>query len=383
MYLERAVANACCFWWEQTNGHAFTPHSFQAHTSRSCSPPHAVSLVSVPFPTLQKTPVCSFQFFFSAPFPSLVLNCSINYFYQESTGRIWGLINSLNFKFQVSNRNAKILKSSRLSHHKLCGCCTLSPQKLFALLAHEGVYLSWYIIWDANIYRWHRSILTFVVITRYFKITRKKKIQGGSCVIHFPIHYASVLRDLFMSFSINKYLQHYQGRQKEHPVVKQSGRLVEMVLEVIIITYIISTGILPPHPKSYSLNHKITTRGTNIIVTEHNASFSACCVLRALNRCLYRNCGSDYSLDRTLGFVLSYLLWGLTAAAEYLSGNTRILPSRPLYACWQELQPLHRCIRLSSPEVTLCKSRTRAGHKKAGHKVLTKVPVFELPTWHL
>lgn len=46
---------------------------------------------------------------------------------------------------------------------------------------------------------------------------------------------------LFMSFSMNKYLQHYQARQKEHPVVKQSGRLVETVLEVIIITYLIST----------------------------------------------------------------------------------------------------------------------------------------------
>lgn len=44
-----------------------------------------------------------------------------------------------------------------------------------------------------------------------------------------------------MSFNINKYLQHYQARQKEHPVVKQSGRLVKTVLEVIIITYLKST----------------------------------------------------------------------------------------------------------------------------------------------
>lgn len=65
------------------------------------SPPHIVSLVSLPSPTLQKTPACSFQFYFSAPFPPLVLSLSINNFYLASTGGIWRVINSLNFKFQV------------------------------------------------------------------------------------------------------------------------------------------------------------------------------------------------------------------------------------------------------------------------------------------
>lgn len=115
------------------------PHSsqVQAHISWSHFSPHTVLLVSLPPPTFQKTPMCSFQFYFSAPFPPLVLNLSINSFYLVNTGRIWGVTNSLNFKFQVSNRSVKILKSSRLSHHKPRGCCSVSPQKLFALLMHR------------------------------------------------------------------------------------------------------------------------------------------------------------------------------------------------------------------------------------------------------
>lgn len=121
----------------QTNRHAWLHHippkGTDLHHGR-VFPTHKASLVPLPSPTLQKTPVYSFQFYFSAPFPHLVFNLSSNNFYLASTGRIWWVISSLNFEFQVSNRSVKILKSSRLSHHKSCGCCTASPQKLSTLL---------------------------------------------------------------------------------------------------------------------------------------------------------------------------------------------------------------------------------------------------------
>lgn len=44
-------------------------------------------------------------------------------------------------------------------------------------------------------------------------------------------------RDLFMSFSVNKYTCSTTRQGKKSLVVKQSGRLVETVMEVIIITY--------------------------------------------------------------------------------------------------------------------------------------------------
>lgn len=61
-----------------------------------------------------------------------------------------------------------------------------------------------------------------------------------------------------MPFNVNKYLQHYQAKQKEHSVVKQSRRLVGTVLEVIIKTYLIFKCTHTPL-QLYSLNHKITT----------------------------------------------------------------------------------------------------------------------------
>lgn len=136
MYLKRTVANTL-FLVTQTKGHVWLHHIPPRCTDLHHShvfPIHNLSLVLLPSPTLQKIPVCSFQFYLSAPFLPLVLNLSINYFYLASTGRVWWVISSLNFKFQVSNRSVKILKSSRLSHHKSCGCCTASPQKLSTLL---------------------------------------------------------------------------------------------------------------------------------------------------------------------------------------------------------------------------------------------------------
>lgn len=44
-------------------------------------------------------------------------------------------------------------------------------------------------------------------------------------------------RDLFMSFSVNKYTCSTTRQGKKSLVVKQSGRLVETVMEVIITTY--------------------------------------------------------------------------------------------------------------------------------------------------
>lgn len=136
MYLKGIIANML-FLVTQTNGCAWLHHILPKCTDLHHShvfPTHNISLVPFPTSTLQKTSMCSFQFCFSAPFPPLVLNLSINNFYLASTARVWWVINSLNFKFQVSNRSVKILKSSRLSHHKSCGCCTASPQKLSTLL---------------------------------------------------------------------------------------------------------------------------------------------------------------------------------------------------------------------------------------------------------
>lgn len=115
-----------------------TPHSSQVHTHVMVMfrPPshHIVSLTPfshAPENTCVLLPILPFY-----PFPPLDLNLSINNFYVASTGGVCGVIGSLNFKFQVSNRIVKTLKSSRLLQHKLCGCCIVSPQKLFALLKH-------------------------------------------------------------------------------------------------------------------------------------------------------------------------------------------------------------------------------------------------------
>lgn len=90
VYLKGIVANTL-FLVTQTNGHAWLHHIPPRCTDLHHGhvfPPHTVSLVPLPSPTLQNTLVCSFQFYFSVPFPPMVLNLSINDFYTASTGRI-------------------------------------------------------------------------------------------------------------------------------------------------------------------------------------------------------------------------------------------------------------------------------------------------------
>lgn len=76
VYLKGTVANTL-FLVTQTNRHAWLHYSLPRCTDlhhRHVFPTHNVSLVPLPSPTLHKTSVSSFQFYFSAPFLPLVLN---------------------------------------------------------------------------------------------------------------------------------------------------------------------------------------------------------------------------------------------------------------------------------------------------------------------
>lgn len=138
MYLKGTVANTHWFWQGQTNRHAWLHHipPRGMHIQHGLFLPSHSIFSLTPLPCSRKH-LCASSNSTSLTHSHLSSSPSLlTIFYLASTGRIWGVINSLNFKFQVSNRNVKILKSSRLSHHKPCGCCTVSPQKLFALLTH-------------------------------------------------------------------------------------------------------------------------------------------------------------------------------------------------------------------------------------------------------
>lgn len=176
MYLNWIAVNTL-FLVIQTNGHAWLHHIPPKSTDlhhRHVFPTHKVSLVPLPSPTLQKTPVCSFQFYFSAPFPPLLLNPSIHDFLPSKYRK--SLVSNQLPKLEIPSKQQKCQDTEEqqiviAQVMWLLHC--ISTKIIYITHTHEGVDLSWSVIRDANIYWWHRSIPTSAFITHSFNTVNR------------------------------------------------------------------------------------------------------------------------------------------------------------------------------------------------------------------
>lgn len=173
-------------------------------------------------------------------------------------------------------------------------------------------------------------------------------------------------RDLFMSFSVNKYLQHYQARQKSL-VVKQSGRLVETVMEVIITTYFNINMYTHPIVLSKSQNHHLWNKHHH----HHKDDTFLICLCSEL--LIYCYSGSDWFTLNAWVHIKLPVTWtdSNAVAAHCLLGQHLNTTSRPPYTVDRSYK---HCTDVSDlllhHKAALCLLQ-QAGPRKAVHKVHT------------